>query len=93
MINFYHENRLVEGGLLIGDREVNTQNLSMPILNILAASDHIVPPTSSQALGRIVPNSEYTECRIPGGHVGIFVAPSPGSKLAAVISDWITSLE
>lgn len=91
--NFYHGNKLIKGNLSIGGREVKTQNLTMPILNIMATDDHLVPGAASQALALIVPDVAYTECFIPGGHVGIFVTLSAKSDLADKVDTWLRSLD
>ena len=45
-----------------------------PVLNVFALDDHIIPPDTSRALGAKVGSTDYTEIRLPGGHVGVFVA-------------------
>ena len=42
------QNKLVEGGLMIGDHEVDLKNLKLPVLNIFAEQDHLVPPAASK---------------------------------------------
>ena len=90
--NFYQGNKLIKGNLFIGGREVETQNLTMPILNVMASDDHLVPVAASRALAFIAPNSAYTEYSIPGGHVGIFVTLSANSILADKVDTWFRSL-
>lgn len=89
--NFYHGNKLVKGNLSIGGREVKTQNLTMPILNVMATDDHLVPAAASQALALITPDGAYTECFITGGHVGIFVTSNANSNLADKVDTWLRS--
>src|SRR5947207_12730402 len=48
--DFYQGNKLVNGGLKIGDYDVSLKNVTIPILNIFAEQDHLVPPNSSRAL-------------------------------------------
>ena len=64
----------------------------MPILNVMASDDHLVPAAASQALAFITPDSTYTEYFIPGGHVGIFVTLSAKSVLADKVDTWPRSL-
>ena len=47
---FFHENRLLKGGLEIGGRPVDPRAITCPILNIYARQDHLVPPAASRAL-------------------------------------------
>ena len=90
--NFYQVNKLIKGNFFIGSREVETQNLTMPILNIMASDDHLVPAAASQALAFITPHSAYTEYIILGGHVGIFVTLSANSNLADKVDTWFRLL-
>jgi len=54
-------------------RRVDLGQITMPVLNVYAKDDHIIPPATSRALGPKVGTSEYTELALPGGHVGVFV--------------------
>jgi polyhydroxyalkanoate synthase len=45
----------------------------MPVLNVFAKDDHIVPPATTQALKLCVGSKDYQELPLPGGHVGVFV--------------------
>ena len=51
---FYQGNGFVNGGIRIGDGEVHLGLVEMPVLNIFAEQDHLVPPASSKALKAIV---------------------------------------
>lgn len=86
---FYRENRLVKGGLEIGGRPVSLSALTMPVLNIFAAEDHLVPPAASRALGALVGSRDYTELEVPGGHIGIYVGGRSRELVAETISTWL----
>src|SRR3546814_5257623 len=47
---FYQANGFVNGGIVIGDREVHLGLVEMPVLNIYAEQDHLVPPAASKRL-------------------------------------------
>jgi polyhydroxyalkanoate synthase len=61
----------------------------MPVLNIFAQDDHIIPPRSSQALRQHVGTKDYTELPLPGGHVGVFVSGKSQGILGAGIVKWL----
>ena len=42
----------------------------MPILNVYATKDHLVPPAASQALGQFAASKDYEEFSFKGGHIG-----------------------
>lgn len=85
----YQENRLIEGTFELNGRTVKLSDLKMPVLNVFALDDHIIPPTCSQALGRKVGTKDYTEIALPGGHVGLFVSSKSQGALSQSISDWL----
>ena len=86
---FYRENRLVTGGLEIGGRAVALGNLRMPILNVYARDDHLVPPASSRALAGLVGTRDYVEAAVPGGHIGIYVGSRSRIQVADTIAVWL----
>ena len=45
---FYKENRLMNGTLMIRGEHVNLANLRANLLNVIAESDHITPPCQSE---------------------------------------------
>ncbi|MGH1543845.1 MAG: class III poly(R)-hydroxyalkanoic acid synthase subunit PhaC [Arenicella sp.] len=83
LIELYKENRLIKGEFQLGNSVVNLKNIDMPVLNVFAEKDHIVPPPCSTALGEYVSSRDYTELPLPSGHVGIYVS----SKLQDVVSN------
>jgi polyhydroxyalkanoate synthase len=87
--DLYQQNRLVDGTFELGGRVVDLANITMPVLNIFAKDDHIIPPGCSQALGGHVGTDDYTELALPGGHVGVFVSGKSQGVLGAGIVDWL----
>ncbi|TAL72148.1 MAG: class III poly(R)-hydroxyalkanoic acid synthase subunit PhaC [Rhodanobacter sp.] len=87
--DFYQGNKLVKGGLVIGDNEVDLRRLTLPILNIYAEQDHLVPPDASRALGRRVNSTDYTELAFKGGHIGIYVSGRAQREVPPAIHQWL----
>lgn len=88
--DFYQGNRLIEGGLEIGGREVDLARLTMPVLNIYAEQDHLVPPAASKALARVVGSKDYSEIGFKGGHIGIYVSGRAQREVPPAIDRWLT---
>lgn len=86
LIGLYKENRLIKGTFEVSGKKVDLANITMPVLNIYAERDHIVPPPCSTALGQYIGSKDYTEMALPGGHVGIYVS----SKLQGMVGDGIS---
>jgi poly[(R)-3-hydroxyalkanoate] polymerase subunit PhaC len=86
---FYQENALVKGTVKIGDQLVDLEDIKIPILNIYARDDHLVPPDSSKALAGCISSEDYTEMEFPGGHIGIYVSAKAQALLPPTIGKWI----
>jgi len=87
--DFFHENKLVRGEAEIGGRRIDLRRLTMPVLNIYAEQDHLVPPPSTIALGEHVGTSDYTLCAFPVGHIGMYVSGKAQRDLAPTIANWL----
>lgn len=87
--DFYQQNKLLKGGLMIGDKEVKLKNVTMPVLNVFAEQDHLVPPDASRALRGKVGTKDYTELAFPGGHIGIYVSGKAQKTVPPAIGKWL----
>ena len=86
---FVKENRLVNGTLKIGDREVDLKRIAMPLLNIYALQDHLVPPAASKPLQQLVGSSDYSTHEFQGGHIGIYVSGTAQRQIPDRIAGWL----
>ena len=86
---FYQGNGFVEGGIEIGGRPVDLARVRMPILNIYAEQDHLVPPDASRALERLAGTRDYTELSFRGGHIGIYVSSRAQREVPTAIHRWL----
>ena len=89
----YRDNALTAGRLEIAGRPVRLGAIDLPVLNIFATGDHIVPPPCSRALGLHLPDpGRYRELALPTGHVGAFVSERAQTLLAPEIVRWLRQL-
>ena len=86
---FYQGNGFVNGGIDIGGREVHLGMVEMPVLNIYAEQDHLVPPDASRALKDLAGTRDYTELSFKGGHIGIYVSGRAQQEVPQTIHDWL----
>jgi polyhydroxyalkanoate synthase len=86
---FFQENRLVNGGLEIGGREVSLSRVTMPVFNVYATEDHLVPPAASIALERHVGSRDYTAFAFKGGHIGIYVSGRAQKEIPPAVAKWL----
>jgi polyhydroxyalkanoate synthase len=87
--DFYQGNKLIKGEVMIGDRPVKLDNIRIPVLNLYAENDHLVPPASSLALGQYVGTQDYTVQSFPVGHIGMYVSRKVQETLPPVIANWL----
>jgi len=86
---FYQGNGFVNGGVDIGGQAVDLGFVDMPVLNIYAEQDHLVPPDASRALKQLVGSRDYSELSFRGGHIGIYVSGRAQKEVPAAISGWL----
>jgi len=87
--DMYQRNALIKGEVQIGDRKVDLANLTMPIYNVYASLDHLVPPDGSKILGKLAKSRDYSEMSFKGGHIGIYVSARAQKEVPAGIAKWI----
>jgi polyhydroxyalkanoate synthase subunit PhaC len=87
--DFYQDNKLIKSELELGGRRVDLQQVTMPVLNIYAQDDHIIPPPTSRALAGKTGSDDYTELGLPGGHIGVFVSGKSQGIVGKGIVDWL----
>lgn len=82
-------NSLMQGTLEVGGRKVDTKRIAMPVLNVFARQDHLVPPSASRPLKKIIGSKDYCEHDFQGGHIGIYVSRTAQQKIPQRIGDWL----
>ncbi|HMR02350.1 MAG TPA: class III poly(R)-hydroxyalkanoic acid synthase subunit PhaC [Candidatus Competibacter phosphatis] len=87
--DFFQQNKLIKGEVNIGDRRVNLGDIVMPVLNVYAAQDHLVPPAASKALAECCGSRDYTEFSFQGGHIGIYVSGRAQREVPPAVAAWL----
>lgn len=86
---FYRNNELIKGKIYFGKRHVDLKNVSMPVLNIVASDDSLVPAASSLALKKYVSSKVYKNRCYPGGHIGLYVNDANRQQIAHEVDRWM----
>jgi polyhydroxyalkanoate synthase len=92
LIDLYHRNTLVAGRFAPGGVPDDLRRIAIPVLNVFATGDHIIPPPCSRAMGRLLDARLYEELALPTGHVGVFVSARSQVLLAPAIVSWLRRL-
>jgi len=87
--DLYQDNKLVKGELVIGDKRVDLKRITMPVLNIYAGADHLVPPEATRPLNDLVGSTDKSLYEFKGGHIGVFVGSRSQKELAPNIAAWL----
>lgn len=89
MNELYKENRLAKGEFYLDGRKVDLKKLTMPILNIYATRDHIIPPPTSKALKTLCGTNDYEELELKVGHIGTFVSGKANNLFSDTVLNWL----
>ena len=89
--DFYQGNKLIKGEVEIGGRRVDLKRVSMPVLNIYAEQDHLVPPSAARPLRDHVGTTDYTELSFKGGHIGIYVSSRAQREVPGAVHAWLAA--
>ena len=87
--DLYKNNLLIKNQLKIGDRIVDLKRIDMPLLNVFAEQDHLVPPSSSKPLNDAVSSKDKSIFALRGGHIGIYVSAQSQKELAPMVAEWL----
>ncbi len=88
--DLYQGNKLVKNELVLDGRVVDLRQIRMPVLNIYAEGDVVVPNSCSRGMKDRFGTKDYTELGVPGGHIGAFVGGKALKILAPSIVKWLT---
>ena len=86
---FYQQNALIRAAACIGGQTINLQHIRLPVLNVYALHDHLVPPESSIALKQHIGSTDYSTLEFPGGHIGLYVSKKAGKMIAPAVAEWL----
>ncbi|MBL8485273.1 MAG: alpha/beta fold hydrolase, partial [Rhodocyclaceae bacterium] len=87
--DLYQDNKLIQSRLELDGRRVDLACIDMPVLNVYAEGDVIIPTACSRGLDGKFGTSDYSELAVPGGHIGTFVGGKAQKILAPAIAKWI----
>jgi len=85
----YQENRLVKKTWEIGGKVMDLSKVTVPVLNIVAMKDTIIPPESSLALKGHVGSKDYTLLTLEAGHIGLSVSRKAHREIWPKACQWI----
>src|SRR5262245_62992777 len=88
---FYKENRLIEGTLVLRGERVDLGKLKANVLNVIAEADHITPPCQSEGVMDRIGSQDKEVFRVKGGHIGIMAGSGAEKSTWPHIEQWLTA--
>jgi len=80
---------LIKNEMEIGGKKINLKNINVPLLNVMAEFDHLVPNEESKPLLDAVSSIDKEEIIFPTGHIGIFVGSKSQKEVCPKIAAWL----
>ncbi|MFY9397751.1 MAG: class III poly(R)-hydroxyalkanoic acid synthase subunit PhaC [Desulfomonilia bacterium] len=87
--DLYQNNLLIENRLYIGGRHVDLRRITMPMLNIYARFDHLVPPEAAEKITGATGSTDTENVCLETGHIGIYVSSKTQKEFAPKIISWL----
>jgi polyhydroxyalkanoate synthase len=89
--DFYKENRLIQGTLLLRGEHVQLCKLTANVLNVIADADHITPPCQSEGIMDRIGSTDKEVFRVHGGHIGIMAGSGAERNAWPHIEQWLAA--
>jgi polyhydroxyalkanoate synthase len=85
----YQQNLLVKSQLRLNGNKVDLGNITMPVLNLVATYDHLVPPESGLTFNDRLPSRDKKLMTFPTGHIGLSVSSRSHAEFWPGVSSWL----
>ncbi len=86
--DIYQENKLYRNELELEGHPVDLERIDMPVLQIVAEYDHLIPPSASKPFNDVVGSDDTTIIEFPTGHIGMSVSSRSHENLWPQVCDW-----
>ncbi len=90
IVDCYQKNLLIKSELMLDGRRVDLSRITMPLLNIYARFDHLVPPAACELLTGRVGSADTEDICLDTGHIGIYVSARFQKEFAPRIAKWLS---
>jgi polyhydroxyalkanoate synthase len=86
---FYQQNKLIRGEYQLAEHKVKLSDLNIPILNVMAKHDEIIPISATRCLRHYIQPQLYTQYYFNSGHIGIYISDKVGNLMPNIIAKWL----
>ncbi|SDQ59405.1 class III poly(R)-hydroxyalkanoic acid synthase subunit PhaC [Natronobacterium texcoconense] len=84
----YQDNKLVDNELYLDGKHVDIENIEMPVLQIVAEYDHLIPPEASKPFTEEIPSDDTEIMEFATGHIGMSVSSRSHAELWPDVCEW-----
>jgi polyhydroxyalkanoate synthase len=82
---------LMQDRVRLDGRRISLEDLTWPLLNIVAAKDHIVPCGAASPVCDLVGSAQAETVELPSGHVGLVMGKAAVTTTLPAIVEWLRS--
>lgn len=87
--DFYQQNKLIKGELVVRGRKVNLESIKANVLSISGAKDIIAQPHQAKALIDVISSEDKKYIELPVGHTSIAFGSKASSMTYPTVADWL----
>ncbi len=87
--DFYQGNKLINDQLTLARQPVHLSTITIPILNVGAQEDHLIPPSHIKPLFTKVSSTEKELVIVPGSHFALAIGQQAVRTLWPRELDWL----
>ncbi|ELY82672.1 class III poly(R)-hydroxyalkanoic acid synthase subunit PhaC [Natrinema gari] len=84
----YQDNKLYENDLTLDGDHVDISNIDMPVLQIVAEYDHLIPPAASKPFNDVIASEDTDILEFATGHIGMSVSSRSHEELWPQVCAW-----
>lgn len=88
--DFYQQNKLVKGEIVLRGRRVDLSRITCPVLNIAGKKDHICTVPQAEALMSYISSTDKEFFTLNAGHVGLLTGGEARKALWPRMRSWLS---
>jgi polyhydroxyalkanoate synthase len=89
--DFYQQNKLIKGELVMGGRRVDLRQIRCPVLAVGAKEDNIAPPACVKPLMDAVSTRDKEYVELPGGHISLIAGRGASVHCWPKVASWLAA--
>ena len=89
--DFYQQNKLIKGELVMGGRRVDLREIRCPVLAVGAKEDNIAPPACVKPLIDAVSTRDKEYVELPGGHISLIAGRGASVHCWPKVASWLAA--